>query len=75
MPGRCAVCNKKLGLLGGFRCLCDLDFCAAHRAAEVHGCTFDHAAHAKARSQLSPVRSDKVPNRIGESNNAPHNTP
>lgn len=33
-------CKKKLGLLG-FKCKCEKMFCAAHRASDVHNCTFD----------------------------------
>jgi predicted nucleic acid binding AN1-type Zn finger protein len=33
-------CKKKLGLLG-FKCKCEADFCANHRAPEVHDCKYD----------------------------------
>lgn len=41
---RCHSCNKKIGLTG-FQCQCGYFFCAKHRHAEEHACTFDHAAH------------------------------
>ena len=37
---RCDMCNRKVGLLG-FKCKCQLMFCSAHRAAEIHSCSFD----------------------------------
>eukprot|EP00928_Gymnodinium_smaydae_P023756 TRINITY_DN19475_c0_g1_i1.p1 TRINITY_DN19475_c0_g1~~TRINITY_DN19475_c0_g1_i1.p1 ORF type:complete len:584 (-),score=181.90 TRINITY_DN19475_c0_g1_i1:362-2113(-) len=43
---RCKMCNKKTGLTG-FKCRCGFVFCATHRYAEDHGCTFDHQAHGK----------------------------
>jgi predicted nucleic acid binding AN1-type Zn finger protein len=40
---KCFVCKKNVGLLG-FQCKCDKDkhFCATHRYAEQHNCTFDY---------------------------------
>lgn len=58
--GRCAVCNRKTGLLG-FECRCGLNLCAAHRVPDQHACTYDFA---KASPELAPVVPDKVPNRI-----------
>eukprot|EP00929_Paragymnodinium_shiwhaense_P051969 TRINITY_DN26072_c0_g1_i1.p1 TRINITY_DN26072_c0_g1~~TRINITY_DN26072_c0_g1_i1.p1 ORF type:complete len:474 (+),score=130.55 TRINITY_DN26072_c0_g1_i1:104-1423(+) len=43
---RCKVCNKKTGLTG-FLCRCGHYYCATHRHAEDHGCTFDHRAHGR----------------------------
>mmetsp|Transcript_50338 Transcript_50338/g.113123 ORF Transcript_50338/g.113123 Transcript_50338/m.113123 type:complete len:301 (-) Transcript_50338:168-1070(-) len=43
---RCYQCRKKIGLTG-FRCQCGYTFCAAHRHAEDHACTFDHKAHGR----------------------------
>ena len=40
-PGRCFVCNKRVGLTG-FKCRCDYVFCGAHRLAEAHDCSFDY---------------------------------
>uniref|UniRef100_A0A7S2ISU4 Ubiquitin-like domain-containing protein n=1 Tax=Alexandrium andersonii TaxID=327968 RepID=A0A7S2ISU4_9DINO len=43
---RCYFCNKKIGLTG-FQCQCGYFFCAAHRYAEDHDCSFDHKAHGR----------------------------
>lgn len=45
---RCAFpeCKKKIGLLG-FECKCGQLFCAAHRHAEDHNCSFDHKSQGK----------------------------
>lgn len=47
---RCAVCRKKLGMVG-FECKCSRVvgveasfFCAVHRQPEDHACSFDHGA-------------------------------
>lgn len=40
-PGRCFTCNKRIGLTG-FKCRCDYVFCASHRLAEAHDCSFDY---------------------------------
>lgn len=46
MQARCYICKKKLGLLP-FRCKCEKDFCALHRAPEDHECTFDFKSDAR----------------------------
>ncbi|WOL00613.1 hypothetical protein Cni_G09326 [Canna indica] len=38
---RCGRCAKKLRLSSRYECRCGSAFCAAHRLAETHGCTFD----------------------------------
>mmetsp|Transcript_10678 Transcript_10678/g.32130 ORF Transcript_10678/g.32130 Transcript_10678/m.32130 type:complete len:314 (+) Transcript_10678:66-1007(+) len=43
---RCYACKKKIGLTG-FQCQCGYFFCAAHRYAEDHACTFDHKARGR----------------------------
>uniref|UniRef100_A0A1B6LWC0 AN1-type domain-containing protein n=1 Tax=Graphocephala atropunctata TaxID=36148 RepID=A0A1B6LWC0_9HEMI len=43
---RCAVCRKKVGLTG-FVCRCGGLYCAAHRYAEDHDCTFDYRGQGK----------------------------
>eukprot|EP00927_Polykrikos_kofoidii_P059455 TRINITY_DN54604_c0_g1_i1.p1 TRINITY_DN54604_c0_g1~~TRINITY_DN54604_c0_g1_i1.p1 ORF type:complete len:390 (-),score=88.13 TRINITY_DN54604_c0_g1_i1:298-1467(-) len=43
---RCKFCNKRTGLTG-FECRCGFYYCATHRHAEDHGCTFDHRAHGR----------------------------
>ncbi|XP_030382636.1 AN1-type zinc finger protein 5 [Scaptodrosophila lebanonensis] len=39
---RCATCNKKLGIIGGYPCRCGLSFCGFHRYSDRHNCTFDY---------------------------------
>lgn len=59
---RCSECKKKLGLLG-FECRCKKQFCAFHRAAEEHKCTFDFKAAAKnelLKYMSSPVIAEKI---------------
>ncbi|XP_062513807.1 AN1-type zinc finger protein 4-like [Corticium candelabrum] len=41
---RCSVCQKKTGLATSFECRCGGLFCATHRYAEEHKCTFDYKA-------------------------------
>lgn len=45
-PGkmRCAECNKKLGLIMIMKCHCERIFCAQHRYAEAHRCSYDFKA-------------------------------
>lgn len=43
---RCWICNKKCGFTG-FECRCLYVFCATHRYAEDHACTFDHQGMAR----------------------------
>lgn len=38
---RCAECNKKLGLIMIMKCHCERIFCAQHRYAEAHRCSFN----------------------------------
>jgi len=38
---RCGMCKKKIGLTG-FECKCGNLYCAIHRYADVHNCTFDY---------------------------------
>ena len=47
-PLRCAQkdCKKKLGLLP-FHCKCEKDYCANHRAPELHNCKFNYHEDAK----------------------------
>tara|TARA_B100001093_G_C26546203_1_gene892477 strand:- start:515 stop:745 length:231 start_codon:yes stop_codon:yes gene_type:complete len=60
---RCAVCNKKVGLLA-FTCECSdtLKFCSAHRLPENHLCTFDHKNKAKniLEGKLVKVAGEKL---------------
>lgn len=60
---RCAVCRKKLGLLG-FDCKCSstLKFCAEHRLPENHDCQFDHKSQqiCNLADKLIKVSCEKV---------------
>ena len=60
---RCAVCNKKVGLLA-FTCECSetLKFCSAHRLPENHLCTFDHKNKGKnlLEGKLVKVAGEKL---------------
>ncbi|KAK9837561.1 hypothetical protein WJX74_000239 [Apatococcus lobatus] len=60
-PGRCFVCNKKIGLTG-FKCRCEYMFCAAHRYPEKHECSFDFKTLERQRlARNNPlVQADKV---------------
>lgn len=44
---RCAECNKRLGVIMVMRCHCDKVFCAQHRYAEAHNCTYDFKLNGK----------------------------
>lgn len=39
---RCNVCNRKTGLATSYTCRCGKLFCATHRYAELHNCTYDY---------------------------------
>lgn len=62
-PTRCAICNKKVGLLA-FTCECSetLKFCSAHRLPENHFCTFDHKNKGKnlLEGKLVKVAGEKM---------------
>ena len=54
---RCFVCNKRVGLTG-FKCTCEYTFCAAHRLAEAHDCSFDYKTTQRQRlAQSNPLIS------------------
>ena len=40
---RCLICNKKVGLVGGFECKCGGLFCSLHRSENMHDCSFNFA--------------------------------
>ncbi|XP_039274278.2 AN1-type zinc finger protein 4-like [Styela clava] len=39
---KCVWCGKKTGLATSYTCRCGKNFCATHRYAETHDCTFDY---------------------------------
>ncbi|XP_052780578.1 AN1-type zinc finger protein 4-like [Mya arenaria] len=55
---RCFVCAKKTGLACSYTCRCGNNFCASHRYAESHDCTFDYKTEGrKLLEQANPVVS------------------
>lgn len=53
---RCLVCNKKTGIATSYNCRCGSNFCAAHRYAEAHNCTYDYKMEGrKILEQNNPV--------------------
>nr|XP_012420785.1 PREDICTED: AN1-type zinc finger protein 4 isoform X2 [Odobenus rosmarus divergens] len=38
----CFLCGKKTGLATSYKCRCGNNFCASHRYAETHSCTYDY---------------------------------
>ncbi|XP_059215394.1 AN1-type zinc finger protein 4 [Centropristis striata] len=38
----CFLCGKKTGLATSYECRCSHNFCATHRYAETHDCTYDY---------------------------------
>ncbi|KAI1894364.1 hypothetical protein AGOR_G00115050 [Albula goreensis] len=39
---QCYLCGKKTGLATSFECRCGNNFCAVHRYAETHDCSYDY---------------------------------
>ncbi|XP_014758761.2 zinc finger A20 and AN1 domain-containing stress-associated protein 7 [Brachypodium distachyon] len=62
---RCAMCRKKVGLLG-FRCRCEGTFCSVHRYSDKHACEFNYKAAAREQiaMQNPVVVADKMIDRI-----------
>uniref|UniRef100_A0A182NZD2 AN1-type domain-containing protein n=1 Tax=Anopheles epiroticus TaxID=199890 RepID=A0A182NZD2_9DIPT len=60
---RCAQCNKKLGVIMIMKCHCEKIFCAQHRYAEAHNCSFDFKVEGrKVLEKNNPlVVADKLP--------------
>lgn len=44
---RCAQCNRKLGVIMIMKCHCEKIFCAQHRYAEAHNCSYDFKMEGK----------------------------
>lgn len=44
---RCVQCNKKLGVIMVMKCHCQKVFCAQHRYAEAHNCSYDFKQEGK----------------------------
>lgn len=60
---RCAQCNKKLGMVMIMKCHCEKVFCAQHRYAEAHNCSYDFRLEGrKVLEKNNPlVVADKLP--------------
>eukprot|EP01136_Pigoraptor_vietnamica_P026444 Opistho-1_new@81521 len=55
-PNRCHSCGKKLGLASNYPCRCGLSYCAKHRHAELHNCTYDYkSVGRRALEENNPV--------------------
>ncbi|XP_005411863.1 PREDICTED: AN1-type zinc finger protein 4 isoform X2 [Chinchilla lanigera] len=59
----CFLCGKKTGLATSYECRCGNNFCASHRYAETHGCTYDYKSTGRRFLQeANPVvKAPKLP--------------
>ncbi|NXW55196.1 ZFAN4 protein, partial [Eurystomus gularis] len=54
----CFLCGKKTGLATSYECRCGNNFCATHRYAEAHTCTYDYkSAGRRYLQETNPVVS------------------
>ncbi|KFQ24784.1 AN1-type zinc finger protein 4 [Merops nubicus] len=54
----CFLCGKKTGLATSYECRCGNNFCATHRYAETHACTYDYkSAGRRYLQETNPVVS------------------
>ncbi|KAM6105673.1 AN1-type zinc finger protein 4 [Pterocles gutturalis] len=54
----CFLCGKKTGLATGYECRCGNNFCATHRYAETHTCTYDYkSAGRRYLQETNPIVS------------------
>lgn len=61
---RCFECNKRVGLTG-FKCRCGYVYCASHRYAEKHNCSFDYkTAGRQTLATNNPVVASAKVNKI-----------
>ncbi|XP_055945374.1 AN1-type zinc finger protein 4-like isoform X2 [Argiope bruennichi] len=60
---RCSLCSKKTGLATSYICRCGKNFCATHRYAEVHHCSYDYKTEGRRLLQLNNpvVAASKLP--------------
>ncbi|GFT56239.1 AN1-type zinc finger protein 4 [Nephila pilipes] len=60
---RCSLCSKKTGLATSYTCRCGKNFCATHRYAEVHHCSYDYKTEGRRILQLNNpvVAASKLP--------------
>ncbi|XP_036121316.1 AN1-type zinc finger protein 4 [Molossus molossus] len=63
MAKHCFLCGKKTGLATSYECRCGNNFCASHRYAETHGCTYDYkSAGRRYLQEANPVvNAPKLP--------------
>ncbi|XP_073541783.1 AN1-type zinc finger protein 4 isoform X2 [Phyllobates terribilis] len=59
----CFLCGKKTGLVTSYECRCGNSFCATHRYAETHSCTYDYKTAGRRYLQESNpvVTAPKLP--------------
>ncbi|ORX83774.1 zf-AN1-domain-containing protein, partial [Anaeromyces robustus] len=59
---KCHICNKKLGLMSGFKCKCGNIFCSIHRYSDSHNCTYDYKHQGKIQlTKNNPLfKNDKL---------------
>ncbi|XP_075697630.1 AN1-type zinc finger protein 4 [Rhinoderma darwinii] len=59
----CFLCGKKTGLATSYECRCGNNFCATHRYAETHSCTYDYKSSGRRYLQESNpvVSAPKLP--------------
>ncbi|XP_041921147.1 AN1-type zinc finger protein 4 [Alosa sapidissima] len=54
----CFFCGKKTGLATSYECRCGNNFCASHRYAETHDCTYDYkTAGRRLLQETNPIIS------------------
>ncbi|XP_041271727.1 AN1-type zinc finger protein 4 isoform X2 [Onychostruthus taczanowskii] len=54
----CFLCGKKTGLATSYECRCGNNFCATHRYAETHTCTYDYkSAGRRYLQETNPIIS------------------
>ncbi|KAG8183310.1 hypothetical protein JTE90_026010 [Oedothorax gibbosus] len=60
---RCSLCSKKTGLATSFTCRCGKNFCASHRYAELHHCSYDYKTEGRRLLQMNNpvVTASKLP--------------
>uniref|UniRef100_A0A4W5KKW1 AN1-type domain-containing protein n=1 Tax=Hucho hucho TaxID=62062 RepID=A0A4W5KKW1_9TELE len=54
----CFLCGKKTGLATSYECRCGNNFCATHRYAETHDCTYNYkSAGRRFLQETNPIVS------------------
>lgn len=65
MKRRCKICKKRLNAFTEFTCKCKELFCAAHRLAAEHNCSYDYRKEHKEKLEkiyrrLTPKKIVKI---------------